>query len=235
MFIYYNFFFYFLLFMIYSISGWLIEVVAVGIEKRKFINRGFFIGPYCPIYGVSAVIMILTLSNYKNDPLALFILAAFVCTFFEYITSFIMEKLFQARWWDYSNKTFNINGRVCLENSVVFGIFGVILICVVNPFITGFLNTVSNNVIIYISSILLVALIIDNIVSFNIISKFKTTACSIIKDNTEEISKKTREVLKSKSVLGRRLVNAFPNVKSLLPEIKTKYEEQKRKIKEKIS
>lgn len=121
------------------------------------------------------------------------------------------------------------------KNSVVFGIFGVILICVVNPFITGFLNTVSNNVIIFISSILLVTFIIDNIVSFNIISKFKTTACSIIKDNTEEISKKTREVLKSKSVLGRRLVNAFPNVKSLLPEIKAKYEEQKRKIKEKIS
>ena len=230
----YSIFYYFLLFMIYSIGGWLIEVIAIGIEKRKFINRGFFIGPYCPIYGFSAVIMILLLDNYKNDPFALFILAAFVCTFFEYVTSFVMEKLFQARWWDYSRKTFNINGRVCLENSVIFGVFGVLLVCIVNPFVTGLLSEVSHGLIVYISSILLIAFVVDNIVSFNIISKFKTTACSVIKDNTEEISEKTREILRKKSILGRRLVNAFPNVKSLLPEIKAKYEEKKRQIKEKI-
>lgn len=230
----YTFFFYFLLFMIYSISGWIMEVISVGIEKKKFINRGFFIGPYCPIYGFSAVIMILLFSNYRNDPLALFILAAFVCTFFEYITSFIMEKLFKARWWDYSHKTFNINGRVCLENSAIFGILGCALIIFINPFVVESLSSISENLLIYISSILLIAFIVDNIVSFNIISKFTSTASSVIKDNTEEISEKIREILKKKSKLSRRLVNAFPNVKAILPDIKAKYEEQKRKLKEKI-
>lgn len=230
----YLFFFYFLLFMIYSISGWLMEVVAVGIEKRKFINRGFFIGPYCPIYGFSALIMLFLFKDYTNDPFVLFIMTAFVCTFFEYITSFIMEKLFKARWWDYSHKTFNINGRVCLENSVIFGLLGLALITIINPFVTNFLSNLPHMVIIYVSSILLVAFIVDNIVSFNIISKFKSTASSVIKDNTEEISEKIREILKKKSILSRRLVNAFPNVKAILPDIRAKYEEQKRKLKEKI-
>ncbi len=231
----YSFFFYFLLFIIYSIAGWLMEVIAVGIEKRKFINRGFFIGPYCPIYGFSALIMLFLFKDYKNDPFVLFIMTAFVCTFFEYVTSFIMEKLFKARWWDYSHKTFNINGRVCLENSVIFGILGLALITVINPFVMDLLSKVSNGLVIYISSILLIAFIVDNIVSFNIISKFKSTATSVIKDNTEEISEKIREILKKKSILSRRLVNAFPNVKAILPDIKAKYEEQKRKLKEKLN
>ena len=229
------FLYYFLLFMLYSIAGWIMEVIPVGIEKKKFINRGFFIGPYCPIYGFSAVMMILLLGRYHDDPFALFILSLVACTFFEYVTSFIMEKLFKARWWDYSDKTLNINGRVCLENSVIFGLLGCALIIIVNPFITNILSNVPDNVIDIFSSILLVLFIIDNIFSFNIISKFKDTATSFIrKDNTEEISEKVKETLGKKSYLGKRLMDAFPNVKAIIPELKAKYQEQKRKIKEKI-
>lgn len=146
-----------------------------------------------------------------------------------------MEKLFKARWWDYSHKTFNINGRVCLQNSLIFGILGCLLIIFVNPFVTRVLSDVPHNILVIFSSFLLVVFIVDNILSFNIISKFKTTASTIIrKDSTEEISEKIREILKKKSVLSRRLVNAFPDVKAMLPELKAKYEEQKRKFKEKI-
>lgn len=211
------------------------EVIVVGIEKKKFINRGFFIGPYCPIYGFSAIMMILILGRYNDDPFALFILSLVICTFFEYLTSFIMEKLFKARWWDYSDKTFNINGRVCLENSVFFGILGCSLILFVNPFITNILANVPDNIIDIFSVVLLVLFLIDNVFSFNIINKFKDTATSFIrKDNTEEISEKVKETLGKKSYLGKRLMEAFPNVKAILPELKAKYQEQKRKIKEKI-
>lgn len=230
----YNLFFYFLLFIIYSIAGWLLEVTAVGIEKRKFINRGFLIGPYCPIYGFSAVIMILLLHNYQDDPFVLFIMAAFVCTFFEYITSVFMEKLFKARWWDYSHRAFNINGRVCLQNSAIFGILGCLLIMFINPFVEKLLHTMPDWLLIYISSILLVGFVADYIISFNIISKFKSTANTVIKDNTEEISEKIREILQKRSVLSRRLVNAFPDVKAILPDIKAKYEKGKKKLKEKL-
>ena len=179
--------------------------------------------------------LILFLGKYQSDPFVLFIMAAFICTFLEYITSFFMEKLFKARWWDYSHKTFNINGRVCLQNSLIFGILGCLLIISVNPFVTRVLSDVPHNILVIFSSFLLVVFFVDNILSFNIISKFKTTASTIIrKDSTEEISEKIREILKKKSVLSRRLVNAFPDVKAMLPELKAKYEEQKRKFKEKI-
>ena len=210
------------------------EVIVVAHEKKKFINRGFFIGPYCPIYGFSAVIMTFILGKYQDDPFALFILAMVICTFFEYVTGFIMEKLFKARWWDYSNKTFNINGRVCLENSVIFGVLGCVVIMWVNPLLESLLSMIPENLLIYISSVLLIAFLIDNIVSFKIISKFSSYFSSEGKDNTEEINEKVKDTFKKKSFFNKRLFEAFPNVKSILPEIKAKYEEQKRKLKEKI-
>ncbi len=229
------FLYYFLLFMLYSIAGWMIEVIVVGIEKKKFINRGFFIGPYCPIYGFSAVMMILLLGRYQNDPFVLFVLSLVLCTFFEYITSYIMEKMFNARWWDYSDKTLNINGRVCLENSVFFGILGCGLIMFVNPFITNVFANIPDNTIDIFSAILLIVFVVDTIFSFNIISKFKDTATNFMrKDNTEEISEKVKETIGNKSYFGKRLIEAFPNVKAIIPNLKAKYEEQKRKLKEKI-
>lgn len=232
--LFYKFCFYFMLFLIYSVAGWIMEVIVVAWEKKKFVNRGFFIGPYCPIYGVSVILMSFILGRYSNDPFVLFILSMVLCSFFEYVTGFIMEKLFKARWWDYSDKTFNINGRVCLENSVIFGILGCVVIIWVNPFLENLLYMIPESILICISSILLIAFLIDNIVSFKIISKFSSYFSADEKDNTEEINEKVKDAFKKKSFFTKRLTEAFPNVKSILPEIKAKYEEQKRKLKEKI-
>ena len=107
----YHFLFLFSLFIIYSFIGWTIEMVACAIANKKIVNRGFLVGPYCPIYGFSSLIMIGVLQKYLNDAFVLFIMAIFICTFTEYITSYIMEKIFHARWWDYTNIPFNLNGR----------------------------------------------------------------------------------------------------------------------------
>lgn len=111
-----NVFTYFMLFFIYAILGWIIETTLVSIEKRKFVNRGFLIGPYCPIYGFGGLAITILLKNYTKDPIVLFLMAVIICGTLEYFTSYIMEKIFKARWWDYSAKKYNINGRICLEN-----------------------------------------------------------------------------------------------------------------------
>ena len=103
---------YFLLFYVCSILGWLLEVACKYQQFHRFINRGFLIGPYCPIYGFGAVCICLALSRFTHDPAAVFSLAMIICGTLEYITSYAMEKLFHARWWDYSSKPFNLNGRV---------------------------------------------------------------------------------------------------------------------------
>ncbi|MGM9882155.1 MAG: putative ABC transporter permease [Bacilli bacterium] len=204
--------FYFLLFLIYSSLGWLIEVIAVGFKEKKFINRGFLIGPYCPIYGIASIIMIFYLDHYKDNILTVFLLAVVVCTFVEYIVSYIMEKLFNARWWDYSKKKFNINGRVCLTNAFAFGVLGVLLVYVVNPLLTSLLLNVNSTLLSVISLILLVLFITDFMISMKISYKLKNTVNNLRKDSTEDFNKKVREVIESK-VLNRRIIKAFPKLK----------------------
>ena len=131
----------FYIFIIYSILGWFMEVIIVSTKKRKLTNRGFLIGPWCPIYGFGALFITVLLKKYYEDPLVLFIMSFLLGSILEYVTSYIMEKIFHARWWDYSDHKFNVNGRISLITSLGFGFLGLILVYVFNPF---FLKIVMN-------------------------------------------------------------------------------------------
>ena len=210
---------YFILFMIYSFMGWCMEVLTVLIPKKKFVNRGFLIGPYCPIYGYGCLLIIILLKNNLDDPLALFLKAIVICSLLEYFTSFFMEKLFNARWWDYSNKKFNINGRICLETMLPFGILACLVMYVLNPFFESKINLLPDLAVLIIAGILFVIYLVDNIVSFKIISGFSKTVKKVAKDSTEEITNKVRSVLKQKNILTKRLTEAFPKFQAKLKEM----------------
>jgi len=113
-------------FFLYSFCGWLCELVYRSIHGRTMVNPGFLNGPICPIYGLCCLAVIYPLWPYRDNIAILFIFGMIICTALEYITSFILEKLFNTRWWDYSHIKFNINGRVCLSFSLVFGVLSVI-------------------------------------------------------------------------------------------------------------
>lgn len=181
-----------LIFFIYSFAGWFMESFGGIFKEKKFINRGFLIGPYCPVYGCGVVGITVLLSKYQNDIYALFILSTVICGSLEYFTSYIMEKLFNARWWDYHNRKFNINGRICLETLIPFGVAGTTIVCIINPALYNFFNHFSDMTLHIITVILILLFIIDFIISFCIISSFKGATYSK-KDNTEEISNKVRE------------------------------------------
>lgn len=209
-----NFLFYFLLFFIYSVIGWFVEVTYVYIGTKKFINRGFLIGPYIPIYGYSALIMALYLTQYKDNPLTVFLLAIFICTFIEYMISFNMEKLFNARWWDYSNSKFNINGRVCLKNGLGFGFLSLLLIYLINPWLVNLLGKLNPKLLIIISVICLVIFVFDFITSLIVTFDIKNKIKKFDSDSTTEIRELINEKIKKK-LLKRRILNAFPKVKFL--------------------
>ena len=116
---------YFFYFILYSIIGWGYETAMCSVRDRAFVTRGFLNGPYCPIYGVGAVLFLSLLGNEKSSVL-IFIFGAMIASAVEYLTSFAMEKAFGARWWDYSDYKFNLNGRVCLGAAAVFGAFAVV-------------------------------------------------------------------------------------------------------------
>ena len=209
-----KFCFYFMLFIIYSFIGWSIEVVGKLIEKHKFINRGFLVGPICPIYGWGCIAIILLLSKYKSSPIVLFLMAIIICSILEYFTSYFMEKLFHVRWWDYTRRKYNINGRICAETMIPFGLLGCLVVYVVNPIFTGLLNKIPVNTLNILAIIIFIIYVIDNIVSLSVMFGFKGTLKTVEKDGTEEITKKVREVLLKRNFLYKRLVNAFPNITS---------------------
>lgn len=234
---------YFLLFIIYAVIGWCMEVTCKLIQYKRFINRGFLIGPYCPIYGYGAILITILLKKYTGDPLVLFVMSIFLFTILEYLTSYFMEKIFKARWWDYSKKKFNINGRVCLSTMLPFGILGMFVMYVSNPFLLGKIEMIPELPLNILFWSILVIFITDNIVSSIVMRYIKTAEKTAYKelDNTEEITKKVKELLTNKSALHRRLINAYPTleavkikIKEKKEEIKNHVEEQKKEIEEKI-
>lgn len=236
----------FLLFLIYAFLGWCMEVCVALHDEKKLINRGFLIGPICPIYGVGVVLMQILLYRYMDDPVVLFVMAVLVCSFLEYFTGYIMEKLFKARWWDYSHKKFNINGRICLDNLVAFGVLALFVMYLGNPFFFNVFSKINIVLLNVVAVILCILLIIDVCISFKIINGFKHVTNSVKKDNTEEITKRVREMLINRGGLYKRLVSAFNfetseiYLKELTAKVKTNInkavlsleEEKNKKIKE---
>ena len=226
--------YWFIMFIIYSFIGWIIDICDIYFKYKKMVNRGFMIGPYCPIYGVGVLLIFFLLKNYTNNALVLFVLATVLCMTLEYLTSYVMEKWFNARWWDYSDRKFNLNGRICLETTIPFGLGAMIVMYVVNPFLTNLLNKIPHNITIIIGTILMIIFLVDWIVSFSVISKINDIDWSKFKDDTEEVNKRVLEYLKGTSPQMRRLIESFPNVKIKVKELKSKFDRKRKKITNKI-
>ena len=213
----YNIKIYFLLYIIYSFVGYIAEVAYVSFRREKLtLSRGFFIGPVLPIYGAGALIITLFLNGYNDQILVLFILSTVLCTLLEYYTSLILEKVFKLRWWDYKDKKFDLNGRVCLENSLLFGLGGVIIIEFINPIILNLLyplpESIINIVVIITFTLYLLDLIVSTKTIFTLKDKLKKLGG---RDSTHQIRLEVKEYLTSHSRLMKRLIKAFPNLVDL--------------------
>ena len=208
---------YFLLFLLYSVIGYIVEVFCVSILNKKLVlNRGYLIGPYIPIYGIGAMMMLFFLSKYKNDIFVLFIMSIFICTALEYITSFLMEKIFKLRWWDYSEKKFNINGRVCLENGILFGLGGVLVVKIINPYLENIIFSLPKLFNLILGITLMIIFTLDFIESTYITFRLKINVSKYAnKDATRAIKKEVMKSLHKNTLLTTRLINAFPHIEHI--------------------
>lgn len=139
-----------LLFSFYAMFGWIIESLCKTVFTRKFVNSGFLTGPFCPIYGFGALLVIqsssIVESAYPDANIAVRIiisvlLAILFTTLLEYLTGTLMELLFDSKWWDYSQKRFNVHGRVCLEYSLYWGILSYVMLALIDPHISVYVHT----------------------------------------------------------------------------------------------
>lgn len=124
------------IFIIYAFFGWCTEVSYAALDTGKFVNRGFLNGPYCPIYGCGIVIVVTILTPLKENLLLLFVGSVLLTTTLEFLTGYILEKAFHNKWWDYSDKPFNVKGYICLKFSILWGLACTFVMEILHPAIS---------------------------------------------------------------------------------------------------
>lgn len=170
----------FLMFLLFSFVGWCSEVLYVGIFfEHKFVNRGFLHGPICPIYGFGGLVILLLPPVLYTTWVPLFFASMFLCTCVEYFVSWLLEKLFHTLWWDYSHYKFNIKGRVCLLNSVLFGLMGVLGVHFIFPYVQDGINRLGDFWCTLSAEICGVALTVDLLFTLKRLVDFSSTMARI--------------------------------------------------------
>lgn len=190
-----------LLFIIYSFLGWLLEVAYAYKNRKYFVNRGFLKGPICPIYGCSATLLVVLLDNFKENILILFIAGTLLTTFLEYITATILENLFNTKWWDYTTDPFNIQGKVCLHFSLLWGGVSVLVVKIIHPIIESYMLMIPASMNILLYWVLSLCFLVDIAYTLNSLVNFSNLT-TIIDERLSPLIKKHSNSLKSKLSLS---------------------------------
>lgn len=203
-------------FFIYSLLGYICEVIFCSFGQRRLVNRGFLYMPICPIYGFGALLVFIFIRPFYDYWYLVFLLGLLLTSILEYFTSYLLESLFKIRLWDYSGKKININGRVCLKNSLLFGIMSIIMLYIIDPFISKIIFKIEDNIKLILSVILIVFILIDlifSIIKHINISKYISRFYDFVYGTLEIIYDKN-EFEKSKFVkMMRRLATKYPSFK----------------------
>lgn len=215
------------LFFIYSIAGWVTEVFLKYLEYKRFINRGFLIGPYCPIYGAGAVLITVggkLLSPVDRTWAMSFLIAFVLCGLLEYLTSYILEKYFHARWWDYTERPMNLHGRVWIGNLILFGIGGVFILEDFNPRLLALAHRMGPRLFVAILIAVSILFVADAVMSYFIMNLLKQGVEKSRADKSEEIAAEVRYLLENRSVFHKRILDAYPELTFRTEMVKARLE-----------
>lgn len=210
-------------FFIYAFLGYLCEVAYCSILQKRLVNRGYLYMPLCPIYGFGALIILLTMQPIIDMWYLVLLLGILLTSTLEYLTSYVMELVFHMRWWDYSQRKFNINGRVCLRNSLMFGALVMIVLYGLQPVFINLMSYIPTPVLWTLNAILLVGILIDMVLStiknINIakivakINQLADDATDKLKEFKQTASEKFNETkLKLKNFISRYPSASFRRV-----------------------
>ena len=204
-----------LLFFAYAFLGWCIEVTLKYFQFHRFINRGFLTGPWLPIYGSGAALITVVIKGLAPLEFSVgttFAVSFLLCGFLEYMTSYVLEKRFHARWWDYSQKPMNLHGRVWIGNLILFGLGGVVIVDLINPLLLRLSEHMSFPLREIMALSLSVVFVADYVMSHYVLKLVKTSVELSEADDTEAISKEVRLLLSDRTVFHRRFAEAYPEV-----------------------
>ncbi len=160
------------IFIVYAFIGWCTEVSYATLDTGKFVNRGFMNGPYCPIYGVGVIIVVGILTPLQDRLLILFVGSFFLTSVLEFVTGFVLEKVFHNKWWDYSEFPFNIKGYVCLKFSILWGLGCTFIVKVVHPIIYDVILWIPHMLGVILISVIMAVFFADLAITVATILKF---------------------------------------------------------------
>ena len=231
---------YIFIFFIFSVIGWLIEVSLKSIQFHRFINRGFLVGPYCPIYGLGALLIVISnelLGRYDSSNAIIFLNSLLICGFVEYFVSYFLEKFYHARWWDYTNRPMNLHGRIWIGNLILFGLGGLLIVKIFNPLFLDLFHKLALRYREIMGIFIVILMSSDYIVSYFVMKLIKLNVEKSKADNTDDIKNEIRLLVKDKNVLYNRFINAYPDVKYRTDKIKSRLREieaETKKIRDEI-
>ncbi len=217
-------------FLIYSFFGWCLEVVYQAVEHGKFINRGFLNGPYCPIYGFGVIIVTGALDPIKSNAVVLFFGSVLLTSMLEFITGFVLEKIFHMHWWDYSDEKFNIRGYICLKFSLLWGVACIIVVRIIHPAVSVFVDKFPATAGIIIISVYMIGVASDMIVTVLAIIHFKRRIVLLenISSQMRKLSDKTGEKIFD---TVEEAMNRKEELDAKSEEFRKKYDELKERYK----
>ena len=204
-----------LLFFAYAFLGWCIEVTLKYFQFHRFINRGFLTGPWLPIYGSGAALITIAvngLAPLESSVGTTFVVSFILCGIVEYMTSFVLEKRFHARWWDYSQKPMNLHGRVWIGNLILFGLGGVLIVKLFNPLLFRLSGHMSFGLREILAIVLSCVFVADYVMSHFVLKLVKTGVENSDADDTEAINKEVHLLLRDRSFFHHRFAEAYPEV-----------------------
>lgn len=193
-----------LFFFIYSFIGWVWECCFVSVRKRRWVNRGFMYGPMLPIYGFGALSVLISTIRVRDSIPLIFLFGMVGATLLEYVTGAVMERLFNVKYWDYSNQKFNLNGYICLTSSLGWGLFSVLLVKFVHVPIEGAVLKIPTIIAEGIAFVLTVAAAVDVTQSFNDAMDLKRILAQL-----EESKKQIRKIQEKLKVASEEFVEDY--------------------------
>lgn len=181
------FFFYF-----YCFFGWCFESTYVSFKSRKLVNRGFMRGPFLPLYGSGAIMMLIVSMPFQDNVILTYLAGVVGATVLEYITGVTMEALFKVRYWDYSNQRFNFQGHICLSSSIAWGFLTILMTRVVHRPVEQFVMSIPGNVLFPLTMLLTVYIVVDFTLSFKAAIELRDLLVKMqkVKDEVERLQRR---------------------------------------------
>ena len=217
-------------FLIFAFLGWCTEVCYAAYKRGEFVNRGFLNGPVCPIYGFGVAGVRFVVSLISND--AILVLTCFLLpSVLELVTGFVLEKVFHNKWWDYSNERWNLGGYICAKFSLIWGLVCIAVVKIIFPLIDSLISILPETVTVIVACVLLGVMLVDFIGTIFTVIKMNTRLKAIdalnlkihsasdkigkgVADGTLALMKAKEKLKEEASVFTKRLVSAFPDMKS---------------------